>query len=332
MMRIAPAGGFERLPLVATADPSTFEGMVFHLEKPIDYYVESGGVRSPIFTMTLVDLPAVRQLELEYHFPAYTGLAPQKVESAGDVAALRGTEVRLRVTPTMTTTAGRIVLNENASSSPLTRQADGTLTGSFKIERQGFYRIELDGPHGEHVTASPQYTIDVLGDRPPTVSITKPGRDSSASPVEEVFVDTRASDDFGVKTLELVYSTNGGPEKTVKLFSGAKPLPEVSAGHTLYLEELGLKPGDVVSYYARAIDNDGVEGSKNATSDIYFVQIRQFRKDYKQAQSQAGGGGGGGGDVGALSRQQKEVVAGTFNTLRDKAKISAENTARTSSS
>src|SRR5207253_1322947 len=84
------------------------------------------------------------------------------------------------------------------------------------------------------------------------------------------------------------------------------------------------KPGDVVSYYARATDNDGVGGSKNATSDIYFVQIRQFRKDYKQAQSQGGGGGGGGNDVGALSRQQKEVVAGTFNTLRDKANISAE--------
>jgi hypothetical protein len=327
MMRVAPASGFERLPLIATADPSTFEGMVFHLEKPIDYYVESAGVRSPIFTITLVDLPAVRQLELEYHFPAYTGLAPQKVESAGDVAALRGTEVRLRVTPTMATPGGRVVLNENSSSPPLTRQADGTLTGSFKIERQGFYRIELDGPHGEHVAASPQYTIDVLGDRPPTVSITKPGRDTSASPVEEVFVDARASDDFGVKGLELVYSMNGGPEKTVKLVNvtgGAKPLPEVSAGHTLYLEELGLKPGDVVSYYARATDNDGVEGPKSATSDIYFVQIRPFRKDYKPAQSQAGGGGGGGNDVGALSRQQREVVAGTFNTLRDKGKVSAE--------
>src|SRR5690349_8799719 len=41
-------------------------------------------------------------------------------------------------------------------------QADGSLTGSFKIERQGFYRIELEGPHGEHVSASPQYTIDAL--------------------------------------------------------------------------------------------------------------------------------------------------------------------------
>src|SRR5204863_5908036 len=69
-----------------------------------------------------------------------------------------------------------------------------------------------------------------------------------------------------------------------------------------------------------------VSGSKTATSDIYFAQIRPFRKDYKPAQSQAQGGGGGGGQqaVGELSRQQREIVAATFNVVRDKAKTKAD--------
>ena len=148
-----------------------------------------------------------------------------------------------------------------------------------------------------------------------------------ATAVEELFVEAKASDDFGVKQLELVYAVNGGKEKTVKLFGGAKPLTEVSAGHTIYLEELGLVPGDSVSYYARASDTDSVQTGKSVSSDIYFVQIRPYRKDFKPAQSQAqggGGGGGGGNDVGQLSQQQKEIVAATFNVIRDKAKISAE--------
>ena len=69
-------------------------------------------------------------------------------------------------------------------------------------------------PSGERMTASPQYTIDALDDQPPTVSIAKPGRDTTASPIEEVFVEARAEDDFGVKDLDLVYSVNGGAEKT----------------------------------------------------------------------------------------------------------------------
>src|SRR4051812_19274724 len=321
MMRAGANGSFDRVPLIASTQPGAFEGMLFHLEKETEYYVESNGVRSGKFTLSVVDLPTVKDLDLEYRFPAYTGLAPRTAEG-GDVAAIRGTDVMLHVVPTMATPDGKILLSEGGAL-PLTRQADGSLTGSFPIKTQSFYRIELTGPHGEKVEASPQYTIDVIDDQPPSVHFTKPGRDSQASPVEELFLEARADDDYGVKSLQLFYSVNGGAAKTINLFGGAKPLTEISAGHTIYLEELGLKPGDFVSYYAKAADTDAVQGSKTTTSDIYFVQIRPFKKDYKPSQSQAGGGGGGGGggqQVGQLSQQQREIVAATFNIVRDKAK------------
>src|SRR5213078_3681094 len=143
-----------------------------------------------------------------------------------------GTEVQLRITPTMAAPGGRILLNDGAAA-PLSAQSDGTLTGAFRIERQGFYRIELTGPHAEKVDASPQYTIDVIDDQPPAVHFTKPGRDTQASPVEELFLEARADDDYGVKSLQLFYSVNGATApKTVTLFSG-KPLQEVSGSHTI---------------------------------------------------------------------------------------------------
>src|SRR5262245_4700508 len=72
---------FQRVPLVSAGDATKFEGMLFDLKKGIRYYVEADGVRSPEYGMTLVELPAVETLELEYVFPSYTGLPPQKVES-----------------------------------------------------------------------------------------------------------------------------------------------------------------------------------------------------------------------------------------------------------
>src|SRR5688500_18564739 len=105
-------------------------------------------------------------------------------------------------------------------------------------------------------------------------------------------------------------------------------MPEVSAGHTFYLEELGLKAGDFVSYYARARDNDTVQGAKAATSDIYFMRIRPLSKDFKQAQSQASGGGGQQGQQqdgpNNLSEQQKKIIAATFNVQRDRKSLSGE--------
>jgi hypothetical protein len=321
-----PDGKFEALPLVRN-DAGLYEGILFDVGAPVEYFVEAEGVRSPVYTLKVVDLPYVQRLDLEYHFPSYTGLEMQKVEDGGDIAALRGTEVRMKITPTMKTTGGRLVVNDK-DSVPLTAQADGTLTASFTAAREGFYRVELEAPNGEKVAASPQYTIDVLDDQAPTVTFRKPGRDTSVSPIEEVFVEANAEDDYGVRDLELVYSVNGGAEKVVKMFDGSKRLPEVTAGHTFYLEELSVQPGDSVSYYARATDNDGVGGSKKATSDLFFLRIRPFKKDFRQAQSQGGGGGGGGGggaaQVEALSEQQRQIISATFNVQRDRKGMTAD--------
>ena len=324
MFRSGAGESFERMPLNA-GQSSVFEGMLFHVEKNTEYYVESNGVKSPTFSMTVMDLPTVDKLVLEYHFPAYTGLAPRTVDPGGDIAALKGTEVRVIVTPTMATPGGRVLV-EPASTATLAKQDDGTYATTFTVKDNGFYRVELDGPQGEKVNASQRYTIDVLSDLPPTVALAKPGRDTQATAVEEVFAEVRAEDDFGVKNVQLFYSVNGGGEMTINLFGGSRTLQEVTASHTLYLEELGLKPGDFVSYYAKASDNDSVQGGKTTTSDIYFVQIRPFRTDFKPAASMAGGGGGGGAgqQVGQLSQQQREIVAATFNTVRDRPKMTAD--------
>src|SRR5688500_19341889 len=92
------------------------------------------------------------------------------------------------------------------------------------------------------------------------------------------------------------------------------------------MEELGVKAGDSLSYYAKATDNDGVGGAKQSTSDIYFLRIRPFDKNFKPATSMSGGGGGGGGggqEVGALSQQQRQIISGTFNLQRDRKKLTA---------
>ena len=327
LLRSGPNAPFERLPLIPQVDSDGYEVMLFDIQDETEYFVQSAGVRSAVFTFEVVDLPYVERLELEYHFPAYTQLAPRVIENGGDIAVLQGTEIRLRAFPTMGTPAGQILFDE-ADARALTLTDDGAFTMSFEVSEEGFYRIELEGPRGEMITASPQYTIDVLTDQPPSVSFVKPGRDSTASPIEEVYVEARADDDFGVQTLELTYSVNGGPEQTANLYGGGSTLKEVSAGHTFFLEELELVPGDFVSYYAQVADNNQAEDAAPVKSDLYFVQVRAFRKDFRAAESQGGGGGGGGGGAGAdpraLSQQQREVISATFNVIRDRDGYSAD--------
>ena len=173
MMKADGTDKFERIPLVPAGDTSAFQGILFDLKQHIEYYIEADGVKSPSYRMTVVELPAVAKLELQYVFPAYTGLPPQTFEDGGDVAALKGTTVRVKITPTMPTPGGDLKLDPGAAKG-LTTQPDGTLTGEFKIDQDGFYHVELVGPSGERVTASPKFTIDALEDQPPSVSFERP--------------------------------------------------------------------------------------------------------------------------------------------------------------
>ena len=323
---------FDRLPLipVLTEDGAVaagrFEVLLFDLQEPVDYFVESIGVESPAYRLDVIDLPYAERIELEYHFPEYTGLEPRTVEDGGDIAVLQGTEVTLRAVPTMGTTGGRLVFDDDGRRLDLALEDDGTLTAAFTVEEEGFYRVDLVAPAGELVTASPQYTIDVLTDQPPAAMFIRPGRDTTASAIEEVFVEARADDDFGLHSLDLVWSVNGGPEESVSLFRGeGDALREVSAGHTFFFEELELEPGDFLSYYARATDRNLLQEGADVKSDLYFIQIRRYSQDYRMQPSQggAGGGMGGGADARELSKAQREIISATFNLVRDREQYDA---------
>jgi hypothetical protein len=306
------------------ADSGRYEILLLNLVEETDYFVESNGVRSPVSTVEVADLPYVGSMTHTYHFPAYTGLDPRQVEDGGDIAALAGTLVELIIQPTIPTRGGNLLVGDSVAMA-LVPLSDGTLAGEIRVRRGGVYRIELAMDDGRMVAASPEYTIDVLADLPPSVSISRPGRDASASAVEEIFIEARADDDYGIGSLSLVYSVNGLPEDTVALFNASgPPLPEVSAGYTLFLEEWELDPGDVISYYAVTRDSRS-GGAAESMSDIYFVNIRPFRRDFRQADQQQQQGGqppsgamGGSGVSGSLSELQREVVAATFNLLRDR--------------
>ena len=315
--REAETSGFVPLPMIEDGT-GAFEGLLLNVAEETTYYVEANGVRSGTFTLGVADLPAVDRLEMVYHFPRYTGLVPRRFEYGGDVAALAGTRVELTVTPTLAAPDARLVMD---SGDTITMEAgpEGTFGGSFTVREEGFYGIKFLAREGVWVAGAPDYRIDVLADQGPSISFSKPGRDIDVSSIEEVFIEVRADDDLGLAEILWVYNVNGGPWDTVRVHESAgAPMTEVTAGHTVFMEDYELETGDIVSYHAIARDNAPSPGE--ALTDIYFLQVRPFRRDFREAEGGGGGGGGGGGqgmdqDLSAIQRQ---IIAASFNLMRDR--------------
>jgi hypothetical protein len=323
--RSSPDAPFQRLSMLA-GENGGFEVLLLAVADRTEYFVESTGIRSATFTIDVADLPYVDRLDLTYHFPSYTGLPPRVVEDGGDVVALPGTVVEIRVTPTLPTPGGQLVL-DGGPGSELEVADDGTLVGRMTVVGEGFYSVELSQGGGDMVTASPEYTVDVLPDLDPSIRFTQPGRDTPASPIEEVYLEVRADDDYGVGDVRLVFSVNGGPEDTIAMFEGnGAPLKEVSTGHTLFLEEWELEPGDLVSYYGLVRDNRSRRGGRAVASDMYFVTVRPFERTYRQGEQQGGPpqGGGSQGAESALSEMQRQIISATFNLIRQQDSYSSD--------
>jgi hypothetical protein len=188
--------------------------------------------------------------------------------------------------------------------------------GELSVAADTSYYIELVSNDGEAYRGSNEYDVSVLADQAPVISFDKPGRDKKATNLEEVFTQARAEDDYGVVSMDLHFSVNGGEEKKVNLQQLTRESARsLSGAYTFFLEEYKLKPGDFISYYAKARD-----ASNESTSDIYFIEVKPFEMEYKQSQQQGGGGGGGeGGDQeqNALSRRQKDLIAATHRLIRE---------------
>jgi hypothetical protein len=299
---------------------SSFRYLLIDIGSSLRYHVESKGVRSPVYSIDVKDLAKVDKLTLTYNFPAYTGMTSQTVENEGDISALKGTRIDLKIRLSRPAQSARLLF-DNQSALELAGSGTQDFSGSFVLQRSGSYVVQAAEAYGRGNAASSEYGMEAIEDAPPKVTVTRPMRDVRATNVEEAFSEVRAEDDIGVGKLDLHYSVNGAPEKTVNLYGGPNPEHSVVGSHTFFLEEFGLQPGDLISYYGKASDKNNVTGPGVSSSDIYFIQIRPFEQKYVQNQQGAPPGAQGGEGQEALSRQQKDIISATFKLIRDKERM-----------
>jgi len=310
--------------MAPAGEDGRYESFVFDVARDTDYYVTGAGRQSPTHRIAVAAIPAIESISLLYNFPAYTMLPAETSQGSGDITALRGTRVEVLIKPTIDIPGGALELADGRRID-LRRTGDATWTGEITVQQDSNYHVTLQRASGVPVDASAEFRISALDDRFPHVSITSPGRDTKVSVIEEPVLKVRASDDQGIASLELVLSVNGEAEQRIKLLPTADESDarqQVDAEHIVYLEDLGLRPGDLISYYVNAEDRAPTDEAKTATSDIFFYQVRPFRNNYQRAEQRGGGGGGGGAQGGQqqghLSEQQKQFVVATFKMIRDR--------------
>ena len=325
LLQVEADDGWQDVEMVPVGEGFQFE--FASVGDSFRYRVAAASARSEIYDVVAMFLPGVARIDVEYDYPAFTGLERRVEVDGGDIYAPAGTAVTLTVHADKPVEAGAMVLGGGSRVPLAPRDDEVTLTARFEVTSDDAYRLELSDHDGLSNPGEVQYFIRAIDDRPPDVRILRPEGDRVVTPLEEVTIEARADDDYGLERFEIVYAVRGGEEQAVP-FPGSTGLSTRAGTHTLYVEDLDVVPGDFVTYYARAIDVNRAKASTEARSDIYFLDVTPFEQEFVEAQSQSQNGDGGTG-LADLTAAQRAIIVATWKLDRRPDDMSADDDVRT---
>ena len=255
---------------------------IFNINENMEYYVTANEVESERYTVEVFDMPKVTAVEVTYTYPEYTQLNPITQQGEGNIRAVAGSQAEIRITTNKAIESATLTVDAQ-DAIPMLISDGRTLTTTLDVLNDGKYTVKLLCVDGFNNQTPIEYTIKAIPDEPPEVVIREPGRDVKATKLEEVKVLAEAVDDYGVEKMTLMYAIGSGePQELEAETVEVKEKKIISGSYVFYLEELDVEPGEFISYYAQATDNNTRTGPGTGTSDLYFIEVRPFNERFME--------------------------------------------------
>jgi hypothetical protein len=250
-------------------DPSLFHYKFANVQKDIPFKLFSGNVASTKFQLEVLKKPNIAGFDVKMDYPEYIGRADEMVANQGDLIVPQGTNLAWFFNAENTEDIKVSFMGGKPQS--VVRQGASNFTFSKKIMVDEPYKLLISNsflPNGDSVT----YSITVVPDLYPTISVEK--FDDSLNKKRLYFVGD-AGDDYGLRSIAFNYQIkNNGQQGQMQRVPLPNPTNKsVQYQYTFNTQDLNLKPGDEVTYYFEAFDNDGVNGSKSAKTNIMVFTV-----------------------------------------------------------
>ena len=273
-----------------------FQTEVKNVKVTSEYYASVEDVKSDKFTISVIDRPLTRSLQLSITPPRYTRIPMRTLEeNIGDISAYPGSKAQLQLSASKILTSAAIHFGDNTQL-PLTSNGVNA-SGEFQVNKQTSYRIILKDQDGLSNLDPIEYAIKIIPDEYPTVDILSPAKNVDLTEDMKLDLFIRARDDFGFSKLRLAYRlVQSRYEKPKEEYTYIE-IPIANAANNAFdlwhqwdLSSISLVPEDVLAYYIEVFDNDVVSGPKSGKSEIYLVRlpsIEEVFSDVSQAHQQS---------------------------------------------
>ena len=264
-------------------------------------------------------LTAVSTVTVRILPPAYTGKPAREQQSFG-MEAEEGAGIYWQIKTNQPAKEMAFIFNDSKKWPLQAINTEHTLWRTDKVlDGPGFYQLKID------TLVSELYKMEMLKDHPPVINIQSPKANTviDYGEPQKTLLNVAVTDDYGISDVSVAATVSSGSGEAVKFeqkqlrfdVSFASGLTQYQLKKIMDLPALGMKPGDELYFYVKAVDNNRQE----KRSDIYIVSIA----DTAQLMSMDGLMNGINLKP-EYFRSERQIIIETEQLIKDKSKLSEE--------
>ncbi|MBM4092468.1 MAG: hypothetical protein FJ276_24050, partial [Planctomycetes bacterium] len=320
-------GAAVRREMSRSLDDPIFVARVAPVLRDLTYHVEYGGDQSRTYRVSVYEHPTLVRMDARLRFPDYTSHEETLLQDTRRISAVQGTDVTLLCHLNKRVASARLAGDDDSTLSLVEDDGEGNIYRvQLTLDASRRYTLHLRDEHGRANKTPPEIVVNVIPNRPPTLEIAWPARDLEVSPLEELTLKARVSDDFGLTRYGLSYTLAGQSPEDVLLVGSTQGNNQQTIEYVLAMEALRARVDQLVSYHFWAEDIGPDGQTRRAFSDMYFAEVRPFDEIFRQGQQPAGGSqeqqqqqqqqDGNLPEPTRLAELQKQIINATWNIVR----------------
>lgn len=244
--------------------PGVFQYRFAAPSSDVVFHLEANVVRSPSFTLKVIDVPSISSFEMRLDFPSYLNRKSEVVKGTGNAVVPEGTLVQWKIVSSSTES---VVFNTNSVTSSFVSVSN---VFNFKkiINQNTDYQVITSNASIKNFEKL-NYQLAIVKDQYPTIDVEQA---PDSLKVDKRFFIGKIGDDYGFSKLQIVYYEKGKP-----LTAKRGTLPSKSSNFDQFVfsfpGNLPLKAGVSYDFYLEVFDNDAVHHFKSTRSIVFNNRV-----------------------------------------------------------
>lgn len=255
--------GDDEIPMRALA-AHQFEYMFKNCTEELRFRLYAAGYKSEEYVLKVLQKPLLIGMEQQIVYPAYTGRKNEVRKGLSDILVPQGTEITWRLEAQY---ADQLSFQWGDGTPSLLKKEDRQYVLKQRLMADTFYTVHLYNQKSR-VTERFGYRTQVIPDQYPVVQVEEFKDTVSGT---QLVLNGAVGDDYGLSKLQFNYQILDEQNKILSSKSAPIKINSGTASSFQYyfdIGALGLLPGQQLQYYVAVWDNDAVNGSKSARSEM----------------------------------------------------------------